>query len=93
MKDDREALVNQYARLYIRGTQKEKGYVRYLACDPAFTDGRWTWTTDIREANYFGLDRLPELLEWVRDKPGGYAVKLRTLDAYCTLAERDRVEK
>jgi len=90
MKDDSIASINEYARLYVRGTAKEKGRIRYLACDPAYTDGNWTWTTDIAEANLFGLGRLPELLEWVRGKSGGYAVKLRTVEGTCTLAERAR---
>lgn len=89
MKDDTLAILNQYARLYVRGTVKN-GRIPYLACDPLFTEGNWTWTTDLREANYFGLDRLPELLSYVRGRSGGYAVKLVTADGTCTLAERAR---
>jgi len=90
MKDDHVAIANQYARLYVRGQNKD-GKTRYLACDPAYTDELWTWTTKMNEAHSFSLDRLPELLRWVRHRKGGYAVKLMCVDGLCTLAERDRI--
>ena len=92
MKDDRQALINEHAGLYVRGSNKN-GRTRYLACDPAETEENWTWTTKGHEAHRFELTRLPELLGWVRGKGAGYAVKLSTIEADCTLAELVRVER
>lgn len=96
MKDDRFSsnsptmLLNQYARLYIRSANRN-GKPRYLACDPMFTDELWTWTEKLSEAQYFSLDRLPELLCYARGRTQATAVKLWTPDGMtCTLGERER---
>lgn len=82
--------LNEGALLYIKGHNKN-GKQRYLACDPALKGIEfYTWTTDLREATYFSLDRLPELLEIARGRPFGSAVKLATTAGICTLAERER---
>lgn len=91
VKDDRlEVAMNEHARLYIRKANRN-GVPRFLACDPMFTDELWTWTEKFSEANFFGLDRLPELLAYARGRKVPTAVKLWTPDGMaCTLSERDR---
>jgi hypothetical protein len=91
MKDDRlEVAMNQHARLYIR-TGNREGTPRFLACDPMFTDELWTWTEKFREAQFFSLDRLPELLAYARGRKRQTTVRLWTPDGTTrALAERDR---
>lgn len=91
MKNNYEAgRLNEGALLYIKGHNKN-GKQRYLACDPAEIGvAHYTWTTDLREAVYFRLERLPEMLEIARGRPFGSAVKLATTAGICTLAERER---
>lgn len=94
MKDDRlEVAINEYARLYIRSANRN-GTPRFLACDPMFTDELCTWTEKFGEAQFFSLDRLPELLAYARGRKLATAVRLLTPDGIaCTLSERDRKEQ